>query len=264
MPYTKSDARPRIYYEIEGNGPALVFIHPPGMGHVTFRGQKEGLKPHFTVIMVDLRGNGRSETGDEPLTMPVIAEDIVHVLNDCNVEQAYVCGYSNGGSIVQEMAISFPDRVKGIILIGAFPEVNSFLLKNEFRLGIWATDKKLMNLIANVLAIAHEKETEERKELSAYVKKTSPVVLEKYYQIGLDYQATQRLEKIKCPVLLVYGQHDDYVHHYRHLFQKYVSWPVSAILVGNVAHQIPTKKVAAFNQIVKTFVKDNEKQPSPV
>lgn len=262
MPWTNDEGKADIYYEVEGSGPPIVFIHPPGMGHVTFRGQKDGLAVDCTVITPDLRGNGKSGTDERELSMQIVAEDVIRVLDDCGVDKAYVCGYSNGGSVVQEMAINYPDRVRGIIIIGGFPEVNSFLLRNEFKLGIWAASNKLMGLISNVLATAHEKRTENRKELAEYVKKVTPEFLEEYYRMGLSYKATDRLGKIVCPLLLVYGQRDDYVHHYRHLFEKYITGEVTMILVGNVAHQIPTKKVHAFNQIIKEFVKENEQLPS--
>ncbi|MFA9559909.1 alpha/beta fold hydrolase [Evansella sp. AB-rgal1] len=264
MPWTKNEQKAQIYYEKVGSGPVIVFIHPPGMGHVTFRGEKEGLQSNFTIITLDLRGNGKSGTDDQPLSMKVVSDDVVRVLDDCGIDQAYICGYSNGGSVVSELAISHPERVKGMILIGGFPEVNSFLLRNEFKLGIWATDNKLMGLISNVLAFAHEKDPRKRKDLSNYVKKITPEFLEDYYRMGLKYKATDRLSKITCPLLLVYGQRDDYVHHYRHLFQKYNSGEVSMILIGNVGHQVPTKKVHAFNHIVKDFIRKHEKHKATV
>ncbi|MDQ0257391.1 pimeloyl-ACP methyl ester carboxylesterase [Evansella vedderi] len=262
MPWTNDENKADIYYEVEGSGPPIVFIHPPGMGHVTFRGQKDGLKSLFTVITPDLRGNGKSGTDDRELTMHVVAEDVVRVLDDCGIDKAYVCGYSNGGSVVLEMAINFPDRVRGMIIIGGFPEVNSFILRNEFKLGIWATSQKLMGLVSNVLAFAHEKRQENRKELQEYIKYVSPEFLEEYYRLGLAYNVTDRLKEITCPVLLIYGQRDDYVHHYKDLFDKYITGDVSMILVGNVAHQIPTKKVNALNQILKQFVAKTEQLPS--
>ncbi|WP_245547056.1 alpha/beta fold hydrolase [Evansella cellulosilytica] len=158
--------------------------------------------------------------------------------------------------------MNYPERTSGIMLIGGFSEVNSFLLRNEFKLGIWATSKKLMGLISNVLAIAHEKKRENKKDLSSYIKKVSPEFLEEYYRMGLVYNATDRLKKITCPLLLIYGQRDDYVHHYRHLFKKYISGDVSMILVGNTGHQVPTKKVHALNHILKEFINQTKTHPS--
>ncbi|UCZ53061.1 alpha/beta hydrolase [Bacillus shivajii] len=257
MPTTEGINEAHIYYEVEGSGEkAIVFIHPPGMGHVTFRRQKQGLQKDFKVIGVDLRGNGRSGLDDRPITMELIADDLIRVMDHAGIECAFFCGYSNGGSIVQEIAIRHPSRVKGIIMIGAFSEVNSFLLRNEFRSGIVATRLKQMPLISYVLAIAHEKDKEKLAELRDYVRRTSPAVLEQYYRMGLAYQSTERLKDIQCPVLLIYGERDDYVHHYRHLFRIHCKTDVSMVLVGETGHQVPTKKGHALNHIMKEFIRN--------
>ncbi|WP_096185912.1 alpha/beta fold hydrolase [Evansella halocellulosilytica] len=256
MPWTEAVNEAQIYYEKIGSGPnVIVFIHPPGMGHVTFRRQKHELKHDYTVIGIDLRGNGRSGIDERPISMELVADDIIAVLDHEGIDRAFICGYSNGGSIVIEAAIRHPNRIQGVIGIGSFPEVNSFLLRNEFRSGIIAAKLKQMRLISNVIAIAHEKDKEKRSELRDYLKRTSPAVLEQYYRIGLKYQATARLKEIQCPILLIYGERDDYVHHYRHLFRTHCQTEVSIILVGETGHQVPTKKGHALNHILKQFIK---------
>lgn len=259
MPWTTDERKAKIYYEKTGKGQAIIFIHPPGMGHVTYRGQKEVLKEQFTVITVDLRGNGRSGVDEQGFSINVIAEDVIRVFDECNISSAYICGYSLGGSVAQQLAISYPHRVKGIIIIGGFPEVNSFLLKNQFRVGISTSALNMGKLIANVLAIAHEKNEQKRNDLAQYIEHTPPQILKEYYKAGLQHKTTDKLHRITCPTLLIYGVRDDYVHHYRHYFEHRVTGPLSIILVGNTAHQIPTKKVSALNQIIKNFVNETSK-----
>lgn len=254
MPWTKDRHQAAIYFEKEGRGIPLLFVHPPAMGHVTFRRQKHGLSKKFKVITLDLRGNGRSGNDDSPLSMALLAQDVIRVLNAARIRRAFICGYSNGGSIVQEVAIRYPERVCGIILMGGFSEVNSFLLRNEFRAGILAAKAKQMTLISRVLAVAHERDSETKRQLRHYIRKMSPSVLEAYYRLGLAYKSTERLEHIYCPVLLLYGRRDDYVHHYRHLFHENVSGPVEQVLVDDVGHQLPTKKASAVQQVITRFM----------
>ena len=61
MPYANNQGI-RIYYEVEGSGPALVLAHGLGGSHEDWldMGWVEALGDRFQLIMVDARGHGRS------------------------------------------------------------------------------------------------------------------------------------------------------------------------------------------------------------
>lgn len=254
MPYATHSDSTAIYYETYGEGTAILFIHPPGMGHVTFKRQRP-LAEDFQIITLDLRGNGRSGNKAAKITMALIIEDILAVVDDIGIEKVVICGYSNGGSISQEFALSYPDRVSGVILCGGFPEVNSFLLKTEFRLGIYAAQFKLMRLMAFALATGHVRTKLFKMELADYIKKTDPKVLKQMYTVGLQYKSTNRLHKLTVPLLLVYGANDYYVHHYQKIFREKVPTNVDIVYISNAKHQIPTKNSLELNQIISNFAK---------
>jgi len=230
-----------------------LFI-PPAMGHVTFKRQRP-LAEDFQIITLDLRGNGRSGNKAAKITMTLIIEDILAVVDDIGIEKVVICGYSNGGSISQEFALSYPNRVAGVILCGGFSEVNSFLLKNEFRLGIFAAQFKLMKLMAFALATGHVRTKLFKMELADYIKKTDPKVLKQMYSVGLQYKSTNRLHKLTVPLLLVYGANDYYVHHYQKIFKDKVPTNVDIVYISNAKHQIPTKNSLELNKIISNFAK---------
>lgn len=253
MPFAIHKDTTEIYYETYGEGTPILFIHPPGMGHVTFKRQRP-LADHFKIITVDLRGNGRSGNKAEKITMSLIVEDLLAVVDEIGVDKVVVCGYSNGGSIGQEFVLSYPDRAIGLILCGGFSEVNSFLLRNEFRLGIYAAQFKLMKLVSFALATAHTRSKLFEMELEDYVKKTDPEVLRHMYNEGLHYKSTDRLHKLNVPLLLVYGANDHYVHHYQKIFLEKVPTDVDIVYISGAKHQIPTKHAAELNKIIYNFV----------
>ncbi|OIJ21816.1 hydrolase [Anaerobacillus alkalidiazotrophicus] len=254
MPYAAHPDSSSIYYETCGEGTPILFIHPPAMGHVTFKRQRP-LAEQFQIITLDLRGNGRSDNKASKITMSLIVEDIVAVVKEIGVDKVVVCGYSNGGSIAQEFALSYPDRVLGVILCGGFSEVNSFLLENEFRLGIYAAQFKLMKLMAFALSSAHARSKLFQMELSDYVKKTDPEVLRHMYNEGLHYKSTDRLHELTVPLLLVYGANDHYVHHYQNIFREKVKTDVDIVYISGAKHQIPTKYSLELNKIISNFIK---------
>ncbi len=254
MPFAYHQDETPIYYESYGEGTPILFVHPPGMGHLTFKKQRP-LEKDFQVITVDLRGNGRSGNRSNKITMQVIVEDLLAVMDELNVDKAVVCGYSNGGSICQEFALTYPEKTLGVMLCGGFSEVNSFLLRNEFRLGIYAAQFKFMKLIALALANAHTKSKLFEMQLEDYVQKTKPEVLHHMYKEGLHYKSTDRLQELTVPLLLVYGANDRYVQHYQHLFLKNVQTPVDIVYISKAKHQLPTKHYHELNAIFKQFIK---------
>lgn len=260
MPYVRENG-PAIYYEIEGNGTPIVFVHPPGMGHVTFHLQRR-LAEHYQIIFLDLRGNGRSGRTKDPVTVEDMAQDVVRVVDHLNLDKVIVCGYSNGGSVAQEFALRHPEKVSGVVLCGGFPEVSTFLLEKEFELGIWGAKNHLMPLFGQVLARSHYKEKQNINILNDYVKKTNPDLLQTMYENGLEYRCTDQLQHIEVPLLLIYGSRDFYIHFYQLEYAKRVK-DLEIVHVSKSTHQVPTKFPDEFNAIIKSWVtrKVEKKQP---
>ncbi|WP_243292308.1 alpha/beta hydrolase [Bacillus sp. FJAT-47783] len=242
----------RTYYEQLGHGEPILFIHPPCMGHVTFYYQRK-LSRHYQLLFYDLRGNGKSSTNEQSFTMRALADDINDLLQQIGISEVFVCGYSNGGSIAQEFAIRYPKKVKGLILIGGFSEINSVLLHSEYLLGIMTSKLGGIPLLAKVISKAHAPTNDFQQKLEQYMKMADAKTILLMYQIGLKYVATDRLQNITSPVLLIYGQEDHYVHHYQDPFIERIQ-DVDVVYVSNVKHQVPTLQAQALNQIIHQFI----------
>lgn len=80
------------------------------------------LAEHHRVLRVDNRGAGL--TGDvpgAPYTVAMMAADCIAVLDEAGAKAAHVVGISMGGLISQELALSFPDRVRSLCLMATHP-----------------------------------------------------------------------------------------------------------------------------------------------
>ena len=75
----------------------------------------------FECIIYDNRGSGRTGAPLRPTSMAELAADAAGLLRELGVESAHVCGLSMGGMIAQELAIRFPERVRGLVLGGTTP-----------------------------------------------------------------------------------------------------------------------------------------------
>lgn len=100
-----------------GNGYPLLCLHGhPGnaacMGVFTEKFSRE-----YTTIAADLRGYGRSQTSN-PFAMQDHLVDLVALLDQLGIQDCLVLGWSLGGILAMELALRFPQRVSGLILLG--------------------------------------------------------------------------------------------------------------------------------------------------
>lgn len=108
-------------YGVEKNGtPLLVFHGLFGMldNWATF-GREFGEK--LPCHLLDLRNHGKS-FHTEDMSHDNMAEDILNYLNQHQIEKAYLLGHSLGGKAVMQFAITYPERVKKIIVVDIAPK----------------------------------------------------------------------------------------------------------------------------------------------
>lgn len=70
---------------------------------------------------MDNRGVGASDVPEGPYSVAQLAADAVAVLDDAEIESAHVLGVSLGGFIAQEIALTYPDRVRKLVLGSTSP-----------------------------------------------------------------------------------------------------------------------------------------------
>ncbi|MDN4524749.1 alpha/beta fold hydrolase [Fictibacillus fluitans] len=235
----------RTFYEESGSGQPVVFIHPPALTSRIFSYQHKYLSSCSRVITYDLRGHGNTPCPSDKVSIPMMADDMLALLDKLGVQKAVICGYSAGGSIAQEFALRYPERVKGLVLPGGFPQVASWLLQREFRLGIYLA-KHHPNVLVNGLAWTHQVTSQDGREIKAESKKGSPSLWHRLYEESLNYSCTKRLPQLEVPLLLFYGSRSFYFLPFRKVYQKLVSH-VKTVIVPGAFHQIPVKQYQYFN-----------------
>jgi pimeloyl-ACP methyl ester carboxylesterase len=107
----------RISYEDSGGeGPAIIFSHGFLMDGSMFDQQVAGLRDQCRCITWDERGHGKT-LANGPFTYWDSAADALALLDHLGIERAVFAGMSQGGFISLRVALTAPERVRGLVLI---------------------------------------------------------------------------------------------------------------------------------------------------
>jgi pimeloyl-ACP methyl ester carboxylesterase len=111
-----------VHYVDEGQGPPLVLIHGLGGRIYNFRYNIPVLSEHLRVVALDLKGFGYSErpaVGDYSLMAQ--ARLVGELMDRLGIPRAAVLGHSMGGAIALRLAVTCPEKVDRLMLVGSAP-----------------------------------------------------------------------------------------------------------------------------------------------
>jgi pimeloyl-ACP methyl ester carboxylesterase len=114
-----------IVYEVQGNGPPVVLLHPFPAHHEFWNPIAPVLATRYRLILPDLRGHGDSEIGEGPALMEKHAHDLARLLEAEGVGKAAFIGCSIGGYILFEFWRRFRDRVSALAICDSRPQADS-------------------------------------------------------------------------------------------------------------------------------------------
>ncbi|KAK7204883.1 Alpha/Beta hydrolase protein [Myxozyma melibiosi] len=119
MPFFSTDST-KIFYTTGGSpsNPAVVFIHGLGSSQNYFYSQFEALSSTHHVILLDTPGSGQSPTPAGPPSALLLVSEISALMDHLNVPSAIVVGHSLGGLLASLLAVEFPNKVAGLVLLG--------------------------------------------------------------------------------------------------------------------------------------------------
>jgi pimeloyl-ACP methyl ester carboxylesterase len=116
----KAEDASLLYYELYG-GPdsqESLLLLPGLLGTIgdQWRAFIEPLSRRFRLIMVDLRGHGRSENNTLRLLPEQMVEDLIGLLDHLAVERVHVAGYSLGGYLGLMLLLYRPRLVRSLLM----------------------------------------------------------------------------------------------------------------------------------------------------
>lgn len=248
----------QLYYEIQGQGPPLLFIHGLGSSTRDWEAQVGPFAADYQVITFDLRGHGQSEKPPGPYTLPMFTADTAGLLAGLDVDAVHVVGISLGGGIAFQLAIDYPAVVKTLTIVNSAPALGGTLEDAEAevarrvaivqQMGMRAMGEALSpNLFPGPEHAALRQMFAERwaeNDPAAYIAATRSMV---------GWSVQDQIGAIQCPTLVI-AAYQDYTP--VAVKEAYIQLMPHAelIVIPDTHHALPVENPAAFNAVLAAFL----------
>lgn len=209
----------RLKIASQGQGLALVFIHGWGLNSAVWQPCLAELKTHFEVITVDLPGFATNQDYTlEPYSLIAIAKAIEYAV----AKPAVYIGWSLGGLVASQIAISNPERVLGLVTVASSPQfiaaenwpgIKEHVLA-MFHQQLAQDTTKTINNFLKIQAMGSRHIRQDIKKIRDLVMQyplPSQQVLEQSLQLLETSDLRTHLNTIKPPMLRLYGKLDGLV-----------------------------------------------------
>jgi pimeloyl-ACP methyl ester carboxylesterase len=268
MPQAKAADGTKLYYESQGSGPPIVFVHELAGTCHSFDLQVAALKDRYRCITFNARGYPPSDVPSaiDSYSQDIAAEDIGAVLDAAGEKDAHVMGVSMGSAAALQFALAHPNRVRSAVLcsIGS------------------GSDAKPEEYIANMEAMAARVEQNGMEQIRQNftasparqkLKEKSPVEyqkfladLERFSVQGLAntmrgvqkrrpplYAHKDRIAQLRIPTLVVLGGIDEGCRKPSHFLAETLPGARLEVL-ANTGHGVNIEEPERVNRMVAEFI----------
>ncbi|WP_138431092.1 alpha/beta fold hydrolase [Fodinibius saliphilus] len=111
----------------------LILLHGALGSKEQFDGIKSALANNFEIHQLDFEGHGESGATDSPFRISYFAENVLGYLEEHNINEANIFGYSMGGYVALSLALTHPGRINKIATLGTVLQWNKEIVRRECR-----------------------------------------------------------------------------------------------------------------------------------
>jgi pimeloyl-ACP methyl ester carboxylesterase len=259
MPTLRSgDAQ--LSYEVAGNGPDVLLLHPFPLNRHFWGSVTPQLSTRYRVILPDLRGHGDSELGEGPVTMQKLADDLFRLCLQERISKAFFVGVSIGGYLLFEFWRRYREQVAALVLANTrpgaeMPEGKANRLQLADRVLREGTDRFLEEMLSKLLSQTTRTNRPDIADAARRMMQSMSADDIAGVQRGMaerpDSVAT--LATINVPTLLIAGDEDSIPLSEFELMRQQI--PGSRLqVIAQAGHYAALEKPAEFGALLRTFL----------
>lgn len=251
-------------YELNPSADWVTFVHGAGGSSSIWFKQIRDFKQHFNVLLVDLRGHGKSKAPIyqklKNYTFDVIGNEVLEVLDFLKIKSSHFVGISLGTIIVREITERFPNRTKSMILGGAIMKLN---IKSQLMLKATVVLKSIIPylFLYKILAFIIMPKKNHKESRILFINEAKKLYQKEFirwFTLASQVNPLLKFFRIKdcgIPTLYIMGEQD---HMFLPSISKLVKDHISSKLfvVPNCGHVVNVEQPTIFNTTAINFLKE--------
>lgn len=233
----------------------MTFIHGAGGSSAIWFKQVRDFKEHYNVLLIDLRGHGRSKSPVyeklQRYSFEVIGDEVMEVLDHLKIPQTHLVGISLGTIIIRDLSERYPDRISSLIMGGAVMKLN---VRGQvlMRLGVLLQSIVPYLLLYKLFAwiiMPRRKHRESRNLFVREARKLYQKEFKRWFTLAADINPLLKIFRSKdtgIPTLYIMGSED---HMFLPSIRKLVADHRMALLhvIPECGHVVNVERPLAFN-----------------
>ena len=250
-----------LSYDCIGQGTPILFLHGIFVSRQSWQPQLDYFAVNHQVITCDLRGHGQSGSSIGPYNIPLLADDLVALLDSLGIEKVACCGHSFGGMVAQELALNHPERISRLILAETIhgswitPLDAMWSMTARFLMPHFFNTKAQLDLFARFFTMYGPSSQQAyafiQTELTRHQNDLTNT--QNIIQAAFEFSSRSRLTQITCPTLVMIGQY--FLPIYPHAYEMALQIPnVELVTIPNAGHVLNWDNPTLFNETITRFL----------